>query len=343
MRLFFHSILTISLIFLLSASTQPKSGSPADNLPSNIIRMTQFGQRADWSHDGKKILFIEKTYGDVYEVERATGKISLITGHFYHGGFTRALYLSNGDVLLSGCTSFDAANPHINRKVKAELFVLDKDYSLEPISLGTKCSEGPAVSRKNMKIAWTVTYRQYPEILKQGQVLFYLSDIIYENGIPKLSNKKMILDNLKTSSITGGMETQNLIPPGENKLTFTAQGEVMLLNIETGEITNMTNSDIQYDDEPEGIFPDGEYTSIERGDISANMDIWKLKLDGSGEAKRLTYFNDYKGYRASNSTISDDGKFMAFQMSSSTANAGVGQGIFVMDLEKADSSFLNFN
>jgi hypothetical protein len=50
----------------------------------------------------------------------------LITGHFYHGGFTRALYLANGDVLLSGCMSFDAENPHVNRQIKAELWVLDK-------------------------------------------------------------------------------------------------------------------------------------------------------------------------------------------------------------------------
>jgi Tol biopolymer transport system component len=45
-----------------------------------LKRVTQFGERADWSHDGKKILFVEKTYGDVYEIELATGKIFLLTG-----------------------------------------------------------------------------------------------------------------------------------------------------------------------------------------------------------------------------------------------------------------------
>jgi hypothetical protein len=112
-------IAAINLLLAVAVSAQPKSGNPADNLPENIRRITQFGERADFSHDGKKILFVEKTYGDVYEVELSSGKISLITGHFYHGGFTRALYLANDDVLLSGCTRFNAANPHINRQKNA--------------------------------------------------------------------------------------------------------------------------------------------------------------------------------------------------------------------------------
>lgn len=322
------------MVAVISSFAQQREGSPADNLPRYIRRITHFGERADWSHDGRKVLFIEKTYGDAYEVEIETGQIRLITGHFYHGGFTRALYLANGDVLLSGCTSFDAANPHVNRQVKAELFVLEKAYTSKPVSLGTKCSEGPAVSRKNMKIAWTITHRQDPD-LKEGQYLFYMADIIYVNGIPELSGKTIILDNLKSKGIEGGMETQNFIPVDENMLTFTANGSVMLLDIATGKIINMSHNE-KFDDEPEGIFPDGKYTLMERGIIPANMDIWKLKLDGSGEATRLTYFNDYAGYRASNPSLSDNGRFMAFQMGKSTDLSGVGYGIFIMDIKKAN-------
>jgi len=174
-NIYFNMMILAMMPFIL-INAQQKEVSPADNLPPYIKRITQFGERADWSHDGKKILFIEKTYGDAYEVELATGEITLITGHFYHGGFTRALYLVNGDVLLSGCTSFDASNPNVNRQIKAELWVLDKSYSKPPVRLETKCSEGPAVSRKNMKIAWTVMFRQYPDNLKRGQYLFYMAD-----------------------------------------------------------------------------------------------------------------------------------------------------------------------
>jgi len=325
----------INLLLAVAVIAQQKSDSPADNLPDNIRRITRFGERADFSHDGTKILFVEKTYGDVYEVELASGKISLLTGHFYHGGFTRALYLANNDVLLSGCTSFDAANPHINRQINAELWILDKSYTLPPVRLGTKCSEGPAVSRKNMEIAWTVTYNQYPDSLKEGQYLFYMADIVYEKGVPKLSNKKVILDNLKTEF--KDIEVQNFIPPLEKTMTFSAYGyqgtEVMLLNLETGVITNMSNADKQYD-EPEDIFPDGKFTTVECDRETGAVDIYKLRLDGSGHLERLTFFSDFKGYKSSNPVISDDGKLMAFQMARSTDLAGVGYGIFIMELKK---------
>src|SRR5438093_6297261 len=64
--------------------------SPADHLPSHIRRVTWFGERADWSHDGKRILFVEKTFGDVYEVELESGVIRPLTHHYAHYGYTRA-------------------------------------------------------------------------------------------------------------------------------------------------------------------------------------------------------------------------------------------------------------
>ena len=65
------------------------------------------------------------------------------------------------------------------------------------------------------------------------------------------------------------------------------------------------------------------------------VDLWKLKLDGSGQTERLTFFSDFPGYKASNPVVSDDGRFMAFQMARSKDSAGVGYGIFILDLQKA--------
>ena len=110
------------------------------------------------------------------------------------------------------------------------------------------------------------------------------------------------------------------------------------MNLETGKVTNYSNAPNQYD-EPEGIFPDGQYTLVECDHQNRKgpgfIDIWKLKLDGSGEITRLTYFSDTPGYKASNPVVSDDGKWMAFQMARSTEAAGVGHGIFLYDLSAA--------
>jgi hypothetical protein len=320
------------IVLLLSgvwAADNTADPSPTDNLPSHIKQLTHFGQRADWSHDGQRILFLERTFGDVFEVEVATGIIRPVTHHFFHEGFTRALYLANGDILLSGARQFDAARPWDSRNERnAELWVLKKDLSGPPVALGEHCSEGPAVSRKNMKIAWT-----------QGNA-FYQANIVYTDGIPALANKKKLLD-AKDLPFKCNLETQNFRPPLEKELIFSAYGyqdtDVCGLNLETGKVVNYSNAPNQYD-EPEGIFPDGEYTLVECNRHMNNpegiqeVDIYKLALDGSGRLERLNFFADVPGYKGSNPVVSDDGRFMAFQMAKKGDPAGVGRGLFVFDL-----------
>ncbi len=325
------AVLMFGVSVAFSASKEGKS--PLNELPDYIRQVTYFGQRADFSHDGKRILFIEKTFGDVYEVELDTKIIRPMTHRYFHEGYTRALYLSNGDILLSGARQFDAGDPWPSRSEKnAELWVLKKDLSGPPTPLGEKCSEGPAVSRRRMRIAWT-----------QGDA-FYMADVIYKSGQPELANKKKILDKRDLDFETG-LETQNFRPPDEKELIFSAYGyqgtEVMGLDIETGKVINYSQAPNQYD-EPEGIFPDGKYTLVECDKHSRKgtqyIDIYKLALDGSGQTTRLTFFSDYPGFKASNPVVSDDGRYMAFQVANTGDVAGVGRGILILDLEKYRST-----
>ena len=123
--------------------------------------------------------------------------------------------------------------------------------------LGEFCSEEPTVSRKNLKIAWAADHHNYPDTMPEGVSQMYVADIDYSSGEPKIANKKMVLDNRNTD-FKANFETQNFIAPDETMLTFSAYGyqgsEVMGLNTETGEVTNFSSADVQYD-EPEGIFP----------------------------------------------------------------------------------------
>ena len=110
----------------------------------------------------------------------------------------------------------------------------------------------------------------------------------------------------------------------------------MGLDIETGKVVNYSKAANQYD-EPEGIFPDGKHTLVEcdkhnpKG-IQFN-DIYKLSLDGSGQTQRLTLFADYPGYKSTNPVVSDDGRYMAFQVAKRGDMAGVGRGILIFDLK----------
>lgn len=342
MKLLLLSLACISLALLSpSASAQlTTEQNPADELPPHIKRLTWFGERADWSHDGKRILFVEKTFGDVFEVELATGIIRPVTHHFPHHGFTRALYLSNGDIILSGPAAFDLMKPG-DARTQCLLSVLDQSLSKPPVPLGTKCSEGPAVSRKRMHIAWTHVADEYPDDMPGGSSRMQEADIVYEDGKPRLANQKLILDS-RDLPFRCTLETQNFVPPDEKQLTFSAYGfqgtDVGLVDLTTKAVTNLSNSPGQYD-EPEGIFPDGKFTLVEcdqQNKLGPNhVDLWKLRLDGGGYVERLTHFSDYPGYKASNPVVSDDGRFIAFQMAKSKDAAGVGYGIFVLDLEKA--------
>jgi hypothetical protein len=320
--------------------------SPADNLPPYISRLTDFGERADFSHDGKKILFLAKTYGDAYEIDIATKTIRAVTHHFYHAGFTRALYLSNGDILLSGCPTFDRKDPHYSRN-HCELYVLDKSLTKPPTPLGEMCSEGPCVSRSKMRFCWTLLHEQVPDKLEAGRSQIWMGDLDDSDpaAAPKLVNKKLVLDS-QSLPFKCTLECQNFRPPAEDEITFSAYGyngtDVCGVNLATGKVTNYSNAPGQYD-EPEGIYPDGRHTLVEcdkhragqkeRG--SGWIDLYKLKLDGSGDTQRLTHFNDFPGYKASNPVVSDDGKFIAFQMAKTKEPAGVGHGIFLLDLTRS--------
>jgi len=340
-----HPFISIVLIAIVVASRSPAAEptpgeNPADHLPPHITQVAWFGERADWSHDGTRILFLTKTFGDAMELDVATKRIRNLTAHYPHHGYTRALYLANGDILLSGPEVFDPKRIG-EARVQCWLYVLDKTLTKPAAPLGTKCSEGPAVSRKRMHIAWTHVSAEYPEEMAAGSSRMQEADVAIEDGKSKLANQKLIIES-RDLPFKCTMETQNFRPPDERELTFSAYGyqgtDVAGIDLMTKKVTNYSNSPGQYD-EPEGIFPDGQYTLVECDKQNHKgpgyVDLWKLKLDGSGAYERLTYFSDSPGYKASNPVVSDDGKFIAFQMAKSREAAGVGHGIFVYDIEKA--------
>ena len=331
-----------SLVTPLAPAAAPEDGdSPVDHLPPHITRLTAFGERADWSHDGKRILFLSKTFGDAMEIDLESRMIRNLTAHYPHHGYTRALYLSNGDILLSGPEQFDVSNPR-EARVQCVLFILDKNLTKPARSLGTRCSEGPAVSRKRMHIALTHVAAQYPDEMPPGSSRMQEANLVIDEatGEAKLADQRTVLDS-RDLPFKCTLETQNFRPPEEKELTFSAYGhqqtDVCGVDLATKKVVNYSNAPDQYD-EPEGIFPDGLHTLVECDRQNrlgpGNVDLWKLALDGSGKLERLTFFSDFPGYKGSNGVVSDDGRFLAFQLAKAKEAAGVGHGIFICDFQK---------
>jgi hypothetical protein len=329
-----------------SLGDDPKPGaSPADHLPPHITQLTTFGERADWSHDGKKILFMSKTFGDAMEINVETKVIRNLTAHFAHYGFVRAMYLANDDILLTGPETFDPRKIDFARR-HCFLYVLDKNLTKAAMPLGEFCSEGPAVSRSRMHIAWT-QWSESDDKNPPTNSVIYEGDIVYQGGVPKIEHKKFVMDR-HALPFPCTIETQSFRPPAETQLTFTAyspmgdKADVCSVDLATGKVTNHTASPDDYD-EAEGISPDGSYELIECDKQNhggpGHIDIWKLNLGDARDYRRLTFFSEYPGYKSSNPVVSDDGRFFAFQAGKANEATGSGHGIFIYDFKKANEKF----
>jgi Tol biopolymer transport system component len=334
MRMLLGSTLALVVAVMFPQGTKP--GSPEDNLPRNITRMSYFGERASWSPDGKRIAFMEKSFGDAYEVEVSTKIIRLLT-HYAHPGFLRVQFMPNGDYFLIGARTFTDISTTRSRDQEMWILKADAKPGDHALPLGHKISEGVAISRTAMKIAWSNTRGQYPDEIPQGESVIYTADVVYENGAPKLANKKEVVRS-KTPECT--LEAQDF-RKNDAELIYTCYrtpfADVLGIDLSTGKTTVYRKVATEYN-EVEGIFPNGEYTLVEssRDQLEQNsnyIDIWKLKLEpNSQDFTRVTHWGEYRGFKASNPVVSGDGRRMAFQSARSKDPAGVGYGIFVMDL-----------
>ena len=169
----------------------------------------------------------------------------------------------------------------------------------------------------------------------------WVGELDYSSGKPRIVNQHVVLNNTHEEVRNMVLEPQNFIPGKENVITVQAwpNCEVFGLDYTTGRLVNYSNNPDAYD-EPEGIYPDGEYTLVESSrhnttNSGANIDLWKLKLDvGISDWERITWFNEGGDFKASNPVVSDDGKYIAFQVAGNDEVAGIGHGIYILDLEK---------
>ncbi|MEP6947970.1 MAG: hypothetical protein ABI863_01785 [Ginsengibacter sp.] len=324
------------LILLLPFADKRKPGNPLDNLPKNIEILTRFGERADFSPDNKSVAFMSKSFGDAMLIDLKTRSIQCLTCNIPAAAFLRVMHLSTGDYILIGPDHFE--DIAVSRSRDNELWFLSKAHGSKPVKLDQKMSEGAAVSKKSLKIAFAVGHVQAPD-LPVGTSRIIMADLDLSGGTPNLINKKTVYESMDQSCT---LEAQDFYD-NDTKMTFVCyepnrQASVMGIDLQTHQVTNYSKAPGTYN-EAEGIFPGGQYTCVEAdrqcewlgGEPGAgNIDIWKLKLDGTGKNfVRLTNFNDYDGGKASNPVISTDGKFMAFQFARTTDPAGVGYGLLL--------------
>ena len=329
----------MAVLLMLSlnwAQQARKQGNPLDHLPPNVEVLTHFGERADISPDNQRVAFMTKSFGDAMLIDLKARVITCLTCNVPGAAYLRVMHLVTGDYILIGPDHFE--DTHISRTRDNELWFLSKERGARPVKLGQKMSEGAAISKKSLKIAFSQTSSQALDLAPENSRLV-VADLDLSSGTPKLVNSKTVFQSNNHNCV---LEAQDFYDD-DKKMVFTcyephSAASVMGIDLITGEVTNFSKAPGTYN-EPEGIFPDGLFTAVE-GDRQCqeygggcgpgNIDIWKLKLDGTGkDFTRLTHFNDYEGGKASNPVLSTDGRFMAFQTARAGDPAGVGYGILI--------------
>ena len=335
-------VLGLSLTLLaMQAQDRRQPGNPLDHLPPNVEMLTHFGERADVSPDNQRVAFMAKSFGDAMVIDLATRTIRCLTCNVPAAVFLRVMHLVSGDYILIGPDHFE--DIRTSRARDNELWYLSKAPGSKPVKFHEKMSEGVAISKSSMTVAYSQIHAQVPEIA-EGASRLIVADVKIADGIATLENRRTVYES-KNESCT--LEAQDFFDR-DTKMTATCYepgglASVMVLDLATGAMTNMSRAPGTYN-EVEGIFPGGEYTCVE-GDRqvaelggthgSGNIDIWKLRLDGTGnDFVRLTHFNDYEGGKASNPVASSDGRFLAFQAARTADPAGVGYGILLYWLDK---------
>ena len=325
---------------------KPEYSYPLDNPPEFHYKLLDFGERPYWSPDGKRIAFVESNYGDICEINLATRKVKNLTKNLgEHHSFLRVLFMNTGDYILIGPAQFK--DRHTSRRMESELWFMDKDASEPPKPLNRRIFEGCGVSRIANRITFAVSGEQNPSIGRVDQYEVHVADIEIIGKNARLVNDRLLYraeNGFEPEPQDFRFDDTEIImaeyysPKGDVVRKTDNYCTVKGINIETGEV-KLYIYEPGIHNECEGIFPNDEnYTCLEtsaHNEINSNMptDLWKMKLDGSGERVRMTRMVERKPWRTSNSNVSPDGKWLAFMINIHTSEAGYGMGLGLLDLE----------
>lgn len=279
-----------------------------------------------------------KSFGDAFVIDLKTRAIRCLTCNLPGAAFLRVMHLSTGDYILIGAERF--TDIRRSRREDNELWLLSRKPGSKPVRLGQKMSEGAAISKKSLKIAFSETRGQNPD-LPPGASRLIVAEV--DPASVTLKNKQVVYESPSNACT---LEAQDFFD-NDTKLTYSCyepgdKASVWTIDLATKKTVNHSAAIGAYN-EVEGILPDGLHTCVESDQAAQragwtggfrNIDIWKLRMDGTGKHfERLTFFNDYEGGKASNPVVSTDGRYVAFQTANTADEAGVGYGILLLRLE----------
>src|SRR5437870_7013793 len=167
-------------------------GSQLDHLPANMEVLTYFGERADISPDNQRIAFMAKSFGDAMVVDLKTRAIRCLTCHVPGAVFLRVMHLATGDYILIGPDHFE--DIRVSRTRDNELWYSSKGRGVKPVKFNEKMSEGIAISKKSLKVAYSQVHAQAPDV-PAGASRLIVADVTLAGGAASLANKTVVYES----------------------------------------------------------------------------------------------------------------------------------------------------
>lgn len=325
----------------------PAFAEPRPAALSEATVLSEFGGRAAYSPDGKRIAFVDRSYGNAYEIDIGSRKVRNLTSNIPHNGIIRIQYLPNGDYLITAPRIHNGPNT----RAHLEMWVLDRSLTRGLQPLNEQVFEGIAVSKRSNLIAWTVIE---PELKPNESWAMgfarptkrYTAQIAYHNGTAVLTDKHEIMTTLpKECSFIEPQDFRD----GDKELVYTCMGpmttgqlsiSVMGTKLPNGENITYYRHAGEYD-EVEGIAPGGDWATVECGKQDKTglppLDICQLELRPDGPIRTLVIGSEPGSTRSiSNPVVSPNGQWIAFQRSdSSNPDIGAGNGLYLLRLSPA--------
>ena len=312
-------------------------GNPILDMPPGQRLISAFGERPVFSPKGDKLAFIGKSYGDAFEYDMATGHIRNLTAQVPSEGFLRIHYMADGSFALLGPRRLGKTREE-TRFSRIELFWMDPSTARAPVPLGVTVFEGIATSRHSNLIAWSEV--RPASAGKPAATTVYTGRIAVRDGTARLENRQEIITTTDCF-----VEAQDFLP-GDKGLLMPCyaygkgpsgvETQVLSVDFATKQITRYPTPASLYG-EVEGIFPDGRRALVECAqDRAKGMDLCVLDLDPKKPRyTRMTNIVQFGGWKYGNPVVRPDGRMVAAQVGSAEVeDAGVGQGIVLMDLAR---------
>src|SRR5438046_3125800 len=189
-----RSVLLFSLTLTLAAQRMP--GSQLDHLPARMEALTHFGERADISPDNQRIAFMAKSFGDAMVVDLKTRAIRCLTCGVPGAAFLRVMHLVTGDYILIGPDHFE--DIRISRTRDNQLWFLGKERGAKPLKFNERMSEGMAISKKSLKVAYSQVHAQVPDV-PEGASRLIVADVSLAGGTASLLNKTVVYESKDNS------------------------------------------------------------------------------------------------------------------------------------------------